>query len=130
VFVPYLSLTIGATRLDAQSGGYDSETEFSASLGGGLRFAITQQFFINTGLRGYVTFVDSDTDIFCTGEGDLECLLRPRAARSSRARLRSASPSRSKASDQHALDPAGVCTRHVLGEPVSPSTWRAISMTM
>ena len=76
VFVPYLSLTIGATRLDAQSGGYDSETEFSASLGGGLRFAITEQFFINTGLRGYVTFVDSDTDIFCTGEGDLDCLLK------------------------------------------------------
>jgi hypothetical protein len=76
VFVPYLSMTIGATRLDAQSGGYDSETEFSASLGGGLRFAITQQFFITTGLRGYVTFVDSDTSIFCTGEGDLNCLLK------------------------------------------------------
>lgn len=75
-FVPYLSMTIGATRLDAQSGGYDSETNFSASLGGGFRFPITQQFFVTTGLRGYVTFVDSDTDIFCTGSGDLNCLLR------------------------------------------------------
>lgn len=74
--VPYLSLTIGATRFDPQSGGYDSETKFSASLGGGLRFPITARFATTLGLRGYFTFVDSDSEIFCVGSGGIDCLLR------------------------------------------------------
>ena len=75
--VPYLSLTIGATRFDPQSGGgYDSETKFSASLGGGLRFPITENFATTLALRGYFTFVDSDTEIFCIGSGGVDCLLR------------------------------------------------------
>ena len=37
-WLPYLSLTIGATRFEPQQGGYDSETKFSGSLGGGFRF--------------------------------------------------------------------------------------------
>jgi len=75
-FVPYLSLTVGAARFDAQSGGYDSETNFSASLGGGMRIPVGTNFDVTLGLRGYLTFVDSDSEIFCVGSGSLNCLLR------------------------------------------------------
>jgi hypothetical protein len=74
-FVPWLSLTIGATRLDPD-GGFDSETEFSGSLGGGVRMPFNERVSANVGVRGYVTLLDSDTAIFCTGSGDLNCLVR------------------------------------------------------
>jgi hypothetical protein len=73
--VPWLSLTIGATRL-AASGPYDSETRFSTSLGGGLRLPVTDNVSANLGVRGYLTLLDSDSDIFCVGNGDLNCVVR------------------------------------------------------
>jgi hypothetical protein len=75
-FVPWLSLTIGATRLDPSGGGYDSETEFSGSLGGGVRLPINERLAATLGVRGYVTLVDSDSEIFCVGSGDLTCLVK------------------------------------------------------
>jgi hypothetical protein len=74
-FVPWLSLTVGVTRLDPD-GGFDSETEFSGSLGGGVRMPFSDRVAANVGVRGYLTFVDSDTAIFCVGSGDLNCLVR------------------------------------------------------
>lgn len=67
--VPYLSLTIGATRFSAD-GGYDSDTKFSGSLGTGLRLPFTENFAATLGLRGYLTFVNSDTNFFCVSSGD------------------------------------------------------------
>jgi opacity protein-like surface antigen len=76
-FVPYLSLTLGATRLEPKAGAYDAETEFSASLGGGVRLPVNDNVAVTLGLRGYLTFVDSDTDIFCVSGGESAgCLLR------------------------------------------------------
>jgi opacity protein-like surface antigen len=73
--VPYLSLTAGATRFDAD--GYDSETKFSASLGGGMRLPFTDNFSATLGLRGYLTFIDSNTSVFCvSGNEESGCLLR------------------------------------------------------
>lgn len=73
--VPWLSLTIGATRL-AASGPYDSETRFSTSLGGGLRLPFTDNVSASLGVRGYLTLLDSDSDIFCIGDGDLNCAVK------------------------------------------------------
>jgi hypothetical protein len=73
--VPFLSFTLGATQFSAD--GFDSETKFSASLGGGLRLPFTDNFGATLGLRGYLTFVDSDTDFFCySGGEDSACLVR------------------------------------------------------
>jgi Outer membrane protein beta-barrel domain len=63
-FVPYVSLTIGAAMF-SPDGPYDSETKFSASLGGGVRLPISDSVAVTLGLRGYLTFVSSDTDLFC-----------------------------------------------------------------
>lgn len=75
--VPYLSLTIGATRFDVQGGGSDSETKFSGSLGGGVRVPVSSNFAFNFGLRGYLTAVDSDSEFLCVGTGgSANCLIR------------------------------------------------------
>ena len=79
--VPYLSLTIGATRLAPKQGPYDSETKFSGTVGGGLRIPFNDRVAANFGLRGYLTFIDSDTDIFCvSGETGGTCLLRSKGS--------------------------------------------------
>jgi opacity protein-like surface antigen len=76
-FLPYLSLTIGATILEPESGAYDSETKFPASLGGGLRLPVNDNLAVTLGLRGYLTFIKSDTDLFCvSGLEGATCLLR------------------------------------------------------
>ena len=74
-FVPYLSLTIGATKFDA-GGGYGSETKFSGSFGGGVRFPFGERFAATLGLRGYLTAVESDTEFFCSGSGSVNCLFK------------------------------------------------------
>lgn len=73
--VPWLSLTVGATRFDA-GGGYGSETKFSWSLGGGFRFPLGDHFAATLGLRGYMTLVDSDTEFLCVGNGSAQCLFK------------------------------------------------------
>jgi Outer membrane protein beta-barrel domain len=76
-YAPYLSVTVGATRLSADQGGYDDETSASASIGGGFRLPLGDTFAITAGVRAYVTFINTDTDILCisTGEGS-GCLLK------------------------------------------------------
>ncbi len=77
LFVPYLSLTIGATCMEPDYGGYDSETKFSGSLGGGFRIPFNDNVALNLGLRGYLTLIDSDTSLFCVSDAeDAGCLLR------------------------------------------------------
>jgi opacity protein-like surface antigen len=76
-FVPYLSLTIGATLMKPDRGGYDSETKFSGSLGGGFRFPFNDNVALNLGLRGYLTLIESDTRLFCVSDAqDAGCLLK------------------------------------------------------
>jgi len=74
-YVPYLSLTVGATKFDA-GGGYGSETKFSGSLGGGVRFPFAEHFAATLGVRGYLTAVSSDTEFFCSGSGSVNCLFK------------------------------------------------------
>ena len=76
-YATYLSLTVGATRLSADKGGYDDETKFSASIGGGFRFPFTENLAATLGVRAYLTLIDSDTDLFCLSTGEnASCLLR------------------------------------------------------
>jgi len=76
-YAPYLSVTIGATRLSADEGDYDDELRASASIGGGFRFPLGDTFAITAGARAYVTFINSDTDIFCVSTSEnAGCLLK------------------------------------------------------
>jgi hypothetical protein len=73
-FVPYLSMTMGATKFDPQGDQYRSETNFSLSLGGGLRLPFNEHAAVVLGVRGYLTFVDANTRIFCVSNGGGACL--------------------------------------------------------
>ena len=73
--VPYLSMTIGVTKFDPQ-GDYASESDFSLSLGGGLRLPFNNHMAVVLGVRGYLTFVEANTQIFCVSNGGGGCLFR------------------------------------------------------
>lgn len=76
VFVPYLSLTLGATFLQPD-GDFDSETKFSGSIGGGFRFPFSDNVAAVLGVRGYLTLLQSDTDLFCVSDStQAGCLVR------------------------------------------------------
>lgn len=75
-YVPYLSLTLGATFMQPD-GPFDSETKFSGSLGGGVRFPFSDQVALSLGVRAYVTLLESDTDLFCVSNStEAGCLVR------------------------------------------------------
>jgi hypothetical protein len=69
-WVPYLSLTIGAARLEPTRGGYGAETKFALSLGGGFRLPLGERVAATIGVRGYLTLLDSDTKLFCLSTAD------------------------------------------------------------
>ncbi len=72
---PYLSLTLGLTRFDAD--GFGSEYKFSSSLGLGWRLPVGEHASILLGARGYGTLIDSDTELLCaSGNGRGTCLVR------------------------------------------------------
>ena len=74
-FVPWFSLTVGLTRFEAD--GFGSETEFSGSVGGGVRIPLGERAAVILGVRGYGTLLDSDSGLFCRSiDGDAACLLR------------------------------------------------------
>ncbi|NJD32956.1 MAG: porin family protein [Gammaproteobacteria bacterium] len=75
--VPYLSLTVGATRLDAKGAGSGSDTKFSGTLGGGIRVPVGNNFAVSLGVRGYLTAISSDTQFLCaSGGGNGSCLIK------------------------------------------------------
>jgi len=75
-YIGFFSATLGITRLDARSSGYNSENEFSGSLGGGLRFPFSDQIHGTFGVRSYATFVDRDTGLVCVSDGGGVCLVQ------------------------------------------------------
>ena len=74
--VPYLSMTAGVTKMDPEDAQYASESDFSMSLGGGLRLPFNEHLAIVLGMRGYLTFVDSSSQIFCVSSGGAVCAFR------------------------------------------------------
>jgi hypothetical protein len=57
---PFVAGTLGATVLDPDASGMDSETRFSMSLGGGVRYFPTKHLGLYAGVRGFLTFVGGD----------------------------------------------------------------------
>jgi opacity protein-like surface antigen len=64
-FKPYIVGTLGATRFSPEPPEARDKTRFSFSLGGGLRLPFSERFSLRLEARGYLTFVDTDTSLFC-----------------------------------------------------------------
>lgn len=68
VWEPFVVGTMGLTHFDPDFSGSDTETRFSMALGGGVKVMPTESIGFRFEGRGFATFVDSDTSVFC-GDG-------------------------------------------------------------
>jgi len=64
---PFISGGLGATHISPANNNFSSETKFSLSVGGGLRFPLTRNMGLRLEARGYGTVVDSGGSILCSG---------------------------------------------------------------
>ncbi len=74
-YTPYLAGTIGAARF-SPGGDLDSETRFSLTIGGGVKWFLNEHWAVKAEGRAYFTVFDSDTEIFCVSSGGATCLFR------------------------------------------------------
>jgi len=63
---PYIIGTLGLTRFSPGSGSGSDDTRFSVSFGGGLRVPVSTHFSLRFEARGFLTFVDTNTALFCS----------------------------------------------------------------
>ena len=72
---PFIALTVGATRFDPLPSSFNAKTYASVSLGGGWKFRLAEHFGVRLEVRGFGTFVDSNSRLFCVSDGGAECLI-------------------------------------------------------
>lgn len=70
---PFVSGGLGLTHISPANNIFSSETKFSLSIGGGIKFPLTENIGLRFEARGYGTAVDSSGSILCGGGG---CLIR------------------------------------------------------
>lgn len=74
---PYVAGSLGLSRFDPSPSDFDSENYFSFSLGAGLRFLPSKRVGVRLEGRWFLTFVESDSEIFCrTGGATNVCAIR------------------------------------------------------
>ena len=73
---PFVAMTVGVTHADPGDSTFGAENFFSASLGGGWHLAAGSRVGIRLEIRAFMTFIDSDSDLFCgSDEGGGGCLI-------------------------------------------------------
>lgn len=74
---PFLAATLGGTKVDIDTAGFDSDTFWSASLGLGLQIAPNSRLGIRLEARGYGSLLDSSSDLWCQfGPSNNICVVR------------------------------------------------------
>jgi hypothetical protein len=74
---PFIALTLGVSRFDPELPGSDSESFFSASFGGGVQLNASKRLGVRLEARAFTTFVDDDSNIFCSSiDGAGACLIQ------------------------------------------------------
>lgn len=74
---PYIVATIGVSRFDPRPSGFDSETFFSLSFGGGVKLFPSKRLGLRLEGRFFWTLLDDDSEIFCrTGFDTNFCRIR------------------------------------------------------
>jgi opacity protein-like surface antigen len=66
-FNPFVSGGLGATHISPANDNFSSETKFSLSVAGGLKFPLGQNVGLRLEARGYGTVVSSGGSIMCSG---------------------------------------------------------------
>lgn len=65
--IPFVTGGLGATHISPANNDFSSETKFSLSVGGGLKFPLSRNIGLRLEARGYGTVVDSGGSILCSG---------------------------------------------------------------
>ena len=66
-FYPFVTGGLGATHISPANDIYNSDTMFSLSVGGGLKFPFSQNVGLRLEVRGYGTVADGSGSILCSG---------------------------------------------------------------
>jgi outer membrane protein with beta-barrel domain len=66
---PYVGMGIGLTRLIPEPADFESETRFSASFAGGLKYFVGAHIGVRLEARGFVTVLESDSKSVCSTFG-------------------------------------------------------------
>lgn len=74
-YTPYTVGTLGVTRF-SPDGDLDSETRFSLTFGGGVKWFLNDQWAIKVEGRAFFTIFDSQTEVFCVSSGGAVCQFR------------------------------------------------------
>ncbi len=74
--LPFLSGGLGVTFLVPSGEGLDSSTNFSLSLGGGVKVPISGKVGVRLEGRGYMTILPGSTEVFCVSSGGAACAVR------------------------------------------------------
>jgi opacity protein-like surface antigen len=77
---PYILGGLGLTRFTPDVPGVDDETHFSLSFGGGLRVPFNDHFSLRFEARGYVSFIDAETAVFCVSDSTVGGLCNVRGS--------------------------------------------------
>jgi len=64
---PFVSGTLGLTRMNPQGEGLSTETRFSLAIGGGVKLFITDHLGLRLDARGIFTALNSSGTVFCSG---------------------------------------------------------------
>jgi len=67
-WTPYMNLSVGATNFSPDAD-LDSKTRFSTGLGGGVKRMFTDHLGLRSQVKGYVTFLGSDGELYCDAFG-------------------------------------------------------------
>ena len=74
---PFIALTLGVSQFDPELPGSGSESFFSVSFGGGVQLNAGKRLGVRLEARAFTTFVDDDSNIFCSSiDGAGACLIR------------------------------------------------------
>jgi opacity protein-like surface antigen len=74
--IPFISGGLGVTFLVPTGAGLDSSTNFSLSLGGGVKVPISGKMGLRFEGRGYMTILPNSTEVFCVSSGGATCAVR------------------------------------------------------
>lgn len=74
--IPFVSGGLGVTFLVPTGAGLDSSTNFSFSLGGGVKVPISSRVGVRLEGRGYLTILPDSTEVFCVSSGGASCAVR------------------------------------------------------
>ena len=78
--IPYFGMTVGGARFSPSQSGLDTETKFALTLGGGVKVPITDHIGLRFDARAFVSFLDTDGNIFCVSDnGAGSCLIRTKS---------------------------------------------------